>query len=109
VTAEIDEWFEKKFLEWQSKEGRRKPLSEFAKWLGISRNTLNNYMLKGQKPTGENLEAIASKLGPEIYDVLEMPRPDPRLQAIMAEWKNLPEEEKNKVKRIAERSKNKRN
>ena len=50
------------------------------------------------------MHLLASKLGPEIYDVLGLARPDPRLQAIIAYWGRIPDPVKLELVERAERA-----
>ena len=82
----------KKFLEWQTELGARKTLEDFADYLNVSRPLLSFWMNGKRIPNADNLENISAKLGNEIYDVLELPRPNPHLQKINRLWEFLPEE-----------------
>ncbi len=90
----LREFLDRKFLDWQRDERERKTLAEFAEWLGISPNTLNNWLRRDRLPKGANIELLASKLGPEIYDVLGLPRPDPNLKKVIQGWGALPAKER---------------
>lgn len=96
----LSEWLEKQYLTWQLREGRG-TIGEFAQWLGVSRNTYNNWTSRGQVPRGKYLTMLARQLGPEIYDVLGVPRPDPRLQQIISQWGSLPEGTRNLMTTVA--------
>jgi transcriptional regulator with XRE-family HTH domain len=62
-------------------------LENFSVYLGVSRSTLSKYMNGESQPGGkEFIELIADKLGPEIYDLMDMPRPDPNLVYIIKHW-----------------------
>ena len=86
----IKTWLNKKFLEWEMAQGSRKTLTEFSEWLEISQPTLSNYMNGERTPTGKNVHRLADKLGPEIYDLLEIQNPDPDLAFIRSNWFQLP-------------------
>ena len=74
----IGEWLFGKYLDWLREEGGSRSQAEFAKYLGINRVLLNQYLNGRQKPSKANVEKLAS-LGPEIYDLVGMERPDPDL------------------------------
>jgi transcriptional regulator with XRE-family HTH domain len=76
IQMEFKQYLEKKYLEWQNREGGRKTITEFADFLGISQPTISNYMTGARKPDTEKAMKIANKLGIEVYDVLGIPRPD---------------------------------
>jgi transcriptional regulator with XRE-family HTH domain len=82
----------KKFLEWQTELGARKTLEEFADYLNVSRPLLSFWMNGKRIPNAENLENISNILGNEIYDALDLPRPNPHLQKLNRVWEFLPEE-----------------
>lgn len=42
-----------------------------------------------RSPNPESLRVLSSKLGPEVYDVLGLDRPDPDLAFIEQQWQNL--------------------
>lgn len=74
----FSQYLEMKFLEWQSKEGGRKTVKEFAGFIGVSQSTISSWWNGIRVPEGENIQKIAIKLGIEVYDVLGIQRPDPR-------------------------------
>jgi|GEM_PF-6379234 len=101
-------WLDSKFREWRAQQlSRRAGITQFAEYLGVSRNTLNNWMLKGQTPAGENVQRIAEKFGLEIYDLLGLQRPDPKLQAVIRNWSEAPDTDKELADFILLRSKGK--
>ena len=86
VKKQFSEWIEKAFLNWQSEKGKRASLNEFAEYIGYSR-PLISFWLAGQRlPTNDGIKRLAELFGMEIYDVLEMPRPDPDLTYLQAYW-----------------------
>jgi transcriptional regulator with XRE-family HTH domain len=93
----VGEWLEHQFLDWQRKEGERRTVEEFATWLGVSRGTFNKWLNGDRKPDGESIAILAEKLGVEIYDVLDVPRPDPELQAIIRNWARIPAEKRRRL------------
>ena len=82
----------KQFVQWQAEQGTRKTLEEFAAYVGVSRPLINMWMNGNQKPGAENIKLMGELFGSEIYDVLELPRPNPHLQKINRLWEFLPEE-----------------
>ena len=69
------QWINEKYIEWAN---GRKSETQFAQWLGISQATFNAWQRKarGVPKSQVLIEKIASKLGPEIYDILGIERPD---------------------------------
>ena len=84
---------EKKYLEWQLAQGERKSIEAFADHLNIKKTTLVQWMNDQRKPGPENVERLAAALGIEVYDALNLPRPDERLLQIKKVWEDLSEEE----------------
>lgn len=103
MSDESAAWIERQYIEWQRPEGKRATLTAFAKYLGVSRNVLNNWINRKQTPEGDSLRLLGDKLGWEIYDVVGEPRPDPRLQAILKVWGRLSEEVRSALYAEAER------
>jgi len=75
-------WITRKYVEWQAKEGKRKTIEEFAAYLGTSRPLVNMWMNGNKKPGKENIKILAELFGNEVYDILELPRPNPYKQVI---------------------------
>jgi transcriptional regulator with XRE-family HTH domain len=97
------DWITRKFVEWQAKEGRRKTIEDFAAYLGTSRPLVNMWMNGNKKPGKENTNILAEIFGNEIYDVLDLPRPNPYLQKLNRVWEFLPEEIQKKFSDEAEK------
>lgn len=76
TTGRASNWLFNEFLEWQKKEGSRKPQARFAKYLGVKPSTFSMWITGKQDPDPYNADKIAAKLGPEIYDLLGLARPD---------------------------------
>lgn len=70
----LPKWLLERFREWESNSGRKQSVSAFARWLGIKQPTVNRWMTGDSNPEGENLRKLARKLGPEVFDVLGLPR-----------------------------------
>jgi hypothetical protein len=90
----FNHWLENEFLKWQDQRGRRGRLVQFAKHLGISAPLLSHYLKGIRKPAGATVHKLAKQLGPEVYDVLGLQRPDPQLVFITRNWSLLTDEEK---------------
>ena len=80
---------EQKFLAWQQESGERKTIQEFAAYLGVSQPILSHWLNGARSPGPESLRLLSAKLGPEVYDVLGLDRPDPDLAYITQQWENL--------------------
>lgn len=91
-----------KIQEYEKQVGKRTSLDKFAEYIGVSR-PLVSYWLKGTKPSLENVQLLARKFGPEVYDVLDLPRPNPYLQKINQLFERLSPEHQQKLAEDAER------
>lgn len=101
----LGDWLNSQFVEWQQHEGKRKELAEFAVYLGVHPVNLSRWMSGAAKtPSDENIVTLAAKLGPEIYDVLGLPRPDERLGKIIEVWGRLSEAEREALAERAEQA-----
>ena len=97
------EWLLQYFLNWQAKKGKKTNLNEFAAYLGVSRPTISMWMNGSRTPSLETIERLASLVGPEIFDVLDLPRPDPYLQALTQIWPLLDETSRHTLRKQGER------
>jgi hypothetical protein len=88
--ATAQAWLNQKFLEWERTQGRKQSYYAFARYLEVSQSGLGQWMTGSGVPSGEDLLNIASKLGPEIYDVLGLPRPNAEVQRLTVSFANLP-------------------
>lgn len=93
----VAEWLENKFIEWIAKTGQRHTVTDFAQWLDISRTVVSRYLSGDRLPSKENIDKIAYRLGPEIYDLLGLQRPDPQLIHIQTNWEFLTDEERQQI------------
>jgi transcriptional regulator with XRE-family HTH domain len=82
------EWLHQQFLKWEQGRGRRSTVTEFARYLGITQQSLSSYMSGAYQPRGANLSKIAARLGPEIFDLVGTPR-SPVDDPAMEELKKL--------------------
>ena len=97
-------WLDEKFRAWRAEQrSHRAGVTQFAKYIGIRRDDLNNYMLKGVSPEGERLEKIGQVLGPEIYDRLGLPRPDPQVRQVTEAFMQLPEAQRGVAEAVLRR------
>lgn len=97
------QFLEKKFLEWQQRMGGRRSVSEFAKWIGVKQSSISMWWTGANTPNPESIKLLADKLGLEVYDALDLPRPDPDLHYIQQQWGNLLPEERKTLRQQAER------
>jgi len=103
IMNNFSSWITLKYVEWQAKEGRRTTIEEFAAYLGTSRPLVNMWMNGNKKPGKENIKILAELFGNEIYDILEIPRPNPYKQVIDRVWEFLPEDFQKRISEEAEK------
>lgn len=75
MNMDFSKWLKGKFLNWQVEQGESRTQAQFAAYLGIPATSFSNWVNTGSKPRSEYIGVLASKLGPEIYDILGMGRP----------------------------------
>lgn len=93
-------WLDRKFLEWQTNEGESKNVSEFADYLDVNRSLLSFWMNGAREPNEENLIKIAFKLGFEIYDILEIKRPNILHLYAQRNWDKAPKKVQQELAKI---------
>ncbi|NPV56072.1 MAG: helix-turn-helix transcriptional regulator [Anaerolineae bacterium] len=74
--------------------------SDFAHWLGVNPASLSNWMNALRPPNPENVDAIASRLGLAVYQIMDLsPRvPNDKLfRQIVARWHKLSESQKSEI------------
>lgn len=100
---DLPAWLEQKYLEWQGQRGKRATLAQFADHLGISAPLLSHYLNGLRKPTADNVRKLAQRLGPEVYDILGLQDPDPKLRFIARNWGRLTSEQQQQLLAAAEK------
>lgn len=82
------DYLNKKFLEWQLNRGVPTSMTEWAKWMNVPNTSLSMWMNAVRLPVGDNIYKLADRLGPEVYDLLGLPRHIPRDDYVerMVEW-----------------------
>jgi len=73
----LPDFLTQNYLNWQAAEGERKTLEDFANYLNVNRSLLSFWINGARIPSEENVERIAAKLGNEVFDILNLPRPTP--------------------------------
>lgn len=73
-TPTMEKFLETEFEKMRESKGWRYSQAQWSKYLGVSHQSLNQWMNGLRLPTGDNVFALAAKLGPEIYDILGQPR-----------------------------------
>jgi transcriptional regulator with XRE-family HTH domain len=101
LVPNFSEFLLSKLQDYEKEKGRRVTLDNFAEYIGVSR-PLVSYWLKGTIPSLENIQILANRFGPAVYDVLDLPRPNPYLQKINQVFERLSEEHQRKLAEDAE-------
>jgi hypothetical protein len=73
MTTKASDWLNQQFLKWEQGRGRRATVTEFARHLDITQQSLSSYMSGAYLSRGANLGKIAARLGPEIYELVGAP------------------------------------
>jgi len=93
MKSEFNRYLENYYLDWQKEHGRSS-IRKFSKWLGIHYSLIDQWMNgKGGKPGPKNLAKLSLKIGPEVYDLLNIPRPLLSYRRLVAIYDDLPLEE----------------
>ena len=95
-------WLEQVFLKWQAEKGKRASLLEFAEYIGYSRPLISMWLGGQRLPAEDGIKRLADLFGLEIYDVIQLPRPNPYLQRINQVFGNLSQEHQQKLAEDAE-------
>lgn len=75
----------------------------FADWLGLNNQNYSQYKLGTRRPSVEQADKMATRLGPLVYDLLGMPRrmpKDPLLHLIADNLPDLTDEDKKEIAEI---------
>ncbi len=98
---------ERALAEWRKQETLKRgktSVSKFAEFLDYSQTAVSLWLNGDRNISEEALIDILPKmvdlLGLEIYDELEIPRPNPLHQYITTHWDQLPEEEQKRISKI---------
>ena len=93
--TKLSRWLDEKLRAWRATQSEgRSGVTQFARHIGITRDDLNNYLLRGARPEGAKLRRIARALGPEIYDLLGLTPPDPQVRQVLAAFVRLSAEKR---------------
>lgn len=90
------------WLEAPARERSDRPLtqSEIARRIGIPQGSYNQYINKVRLPDEKNRDLLAAYYGPQVYDILEVPRKLPAgdLTDIAMAWDVLPKDVRRKYR-----------
>jgi len=92
-------WINDKYIEWRG--NSRSTLTDFAKYLGVSQQIMNQWINEGALPGTRTLPKLAAKY-PDVYEVLGLPAPAPEisdetLRPLAELLLQLPEDERNEA------------
>lgn len=101
--TKLSKWLDGAYLDWQKREGGSRSVTEFAEYLEIPLPTVNHW-INGTRNNlaSENIFKLAVKLGLEVYDVLGLPRPNPILFGVQANFGLFTELELKRIAQIVE-------
>ena len=91
------EYIEKKYLEWQLKEEGRKTIVQFAAYIGVSQPILSMWMNGKKRPGVDNIKLLAEIFGDDVYDSLDLPRPNQYLKLAAEKWEFMSEEKQQQI------------
>lgn len=97
------------FAEWEKTQPKkRSSFSAFARWLSdnstdtlVKQQNVDSWMNGAIPKDHKYVIVLAEKTGDEIYEVLDLPKPNPRLQRINRIWEFLPEKVQIKIEEEA--------
>ena len=87
----FSQFLENKLIEWQYEIKAKKSLRDFADYLGVTPQLLSMWMNGARKPGYENINKLAEVLGIEVYDSLDIPRPNPVVYKLQSNFDRIPE------------------
>lgn len=81
------------FISFESKLGRRSTITEFARHLGVPQTSLSTWINGTSVPAAKAIGILTEKLGPGVYQALDMPVPiiNPRLKELKIRLETEPE------------------
>ena len=98
------------FAEWRKRETLKRgktSISKFADYLGYSQQAVSFWLNRDRKISEdavlEMLPKLSELLGEEVYDELEVPRPDKLYEYVTSNWNDAPVEEKKRIAKIIEK------
>jgi transcriptional regulator with XRE-family HTH domain len=75
METSFSEWLLRKFREWEQSTKHRQSVTAFARYLGVKQPSLNRWMTGDNIPDTIGILILAQKLGPEIFQVINVPLP----------------------------------
>lgn len=90
---EFSKFLENYYLDWQKKNGRSS-IRKFSRWLGVHYSLVDQWMNGKGNPGEKNMAKLALKLGPEVYDIFDKPRPPLFIQKLEAIYDDLNDDQR---------------
>lgn len=85
------------FVDWQHRHRQRKTIKEFADYLGVTRDTLNNWMSGRRQPDEDHMLLLAQSLGSRIFQVEGYQWMHPEAHAIARAWGGLTDQQREHI------------
>lgn len=86
----LPEWLEQKFTEWEKLEGSAQTYYTFARYLDVGHSSLTLWISGTAVPQGDDLAKVASKLGSEIFEILNLQPSNFALSTMSTHFEALP-------------------
>ena len=86
----FQEWLEEKYKDWEKTQGGKQTYYTFAHFLDVGHSSLTLWITGAAVPGVDDLAKLASKLGPEIYSLLSLAKPNSPLGMLNASFNLLP-------------------
>jgi len=102
MNDKIAKWLNDKFLDLQKQTGKRWTVTEFSDYLDCPQPQVSRWLMGKAVPNATYADRIA-KLGDEIYDLVDLPRPDPLKRRLAAILDSLNDDGKQKLANYAEK------
>lgn len=90
LVMSIKKFLTEKFVDWQQEQRTRKTLDDFAKFIGISRPLLSQWMNGAKKPGPKTLKRLVDLYGNEVLELLDI---DPNKYIVEVNWDYLTTDE----------------
>jgi transcriptional regulator with XRE-family HTH domain len=89
-TGKVSDWLINKYLEWQQNEKSLKTQAEFADYLGFEPSTVSMWIAGKHNPDRHSVRILAAKLGLDIYEILNLPKPPKAINEFDAAYETVP-------------------
>jgi len=86
----FQEWLEERYKDWEKTQGGKQNYYTFARFLNVGHSSLTLWIAGAATPAGDDLAKLASKLGPEIYGLLKLVKPNSPLRMLTDNFNLLP-------------------